>query len=232
MRELVSIKLKKMATFYQCNIMNEFVFIKLKKMYSLVLVIIFICGASIPVADAMIEEMEVTPSNTNGIELGELSFMQLVLFALIFLKLSALYNVGVLPVEIDLGALFTSGNNSTLGGFVSTVNNNAGRGLVDPEAELSTYFLDCPLQFVCDVDAWASRDHDFFAERLIASWFRNPNYTWHHEKAGIFGGRGTCREMYPCPFDVQEVVGIRIPGSQRISSDTNEISVDDSYSFF
>ncbi|XP_068247426.1 uncharacterized protein [Palaemon carinicauda] len=189
--------------------------------FAVVILVLIVSFFLVPVFGT-IEEVEVTPTNTNGVELGELSFMQFVLFAFIFLKFVALYSVGVLPLEIDLGAVVDKFFNATV----------KGRGFVDSEAELSTYFLDCPLQFVCDVDAWASRDHDFFAERLIASWFRNPNYTWHHEKAGIFGGRGTCREMYPCPFDVQEVVGIRIPGSQRISSDTNEISVDDSYSFF
>ncbi|XP_066967047.1 uncharacterized protein [Macrobrachium rosenbergii] len=169
-----------------------------------------------------IEEVEVTPTNTNGVELGELSFMQFVLFAIIFLKLVTLYTVGVLPLEIDLGAFVDKFFNFT----------TTGRGFVDSEAELSTYFLDCPLQFVCDVDAWASRDHEYFAERLIASWFRHPNHTWQHENAGIYAGRGTCREMYPCPFDVQEVVGIRIPGSQRIASGGNDLNVDDSYSFF
>ncbi|XP_068247427.1 uncharacterized protein [Palaemon carinicauda] len=150
-------------------------------------------------------------------DFGRLSYGQMIGVSIATIFFVVVWALGVIPIEVDLG---------------QWINLRRKRNTDGPLAELSTYFLDCPLQFVCDVDAWASRDHDFFAERLIASWFRNPNYTWHHEKAGIFGGRGTCREMYPCPFDVQEVVGIRIPGSQRISSDTNEISVDDSYSFF
>lgn len=65
----------------------------------------------------MIEEVEVTPSNTNGVELGELSFMQFLLLLLIFLKFVTLYSVGVLPVEIDLGGLFEESTSAR--GFVN-----------------------------------------------------------------------------------------------------------------
>ncbi|XP_037800936.1 uncharacterized protein LOC119595825 isoform X1 [Penaeus monodon] len=164
-------------------------------------------------AEAALEEIEATPTNTNGIEIGELSFMQLLLFMLVFLKLVTLYSLGVLPIEIDLGASFT--------GFTSE------RGLVDKDAEISTYLLDCPLQFVCDVDAWANRDHDYYLESLIASWFRNSNHTWQRPDSEVYGGHGTCKEMYPCPFDVQAVVGIRIPGSNVLPGAEEE-----SYSFF
>lgn len=179
------------------------------------LTLLAICWLAVPV-HGTIEEVEVTPSNTNALELGELSFMQFVLLALIFLKLVALYTVGVLPIEINLGAAIQNFTNK--------------RGFIEKEAEITTYFMDCPLQFVCDLDAWANRDHDSFSERLIASWFRNSNQTWHHENAGVFGGGGTCKEMYPCPFDVQEVVGIRIPGSNALTEPNN--NKDDSYSFF
>ncbi|XP_037800937.1 uncharacterized protein LOC119595825 isoform X2 [Penaeus monodon] len=161
----------------------------------------------------MIEEVEVTPSNTNGVELGELSFMQFLLLLLIFLKFVTLYSVGVLPVEIDLGGLFEE--------------STSARGFVNKEAEISTYLLDCPLQFVCDVDAWANRDHDYYLESLIASWFRNSNHTWQRPDSEVYGGHGTCKEMYPCPFDVQAVVGIRIPGSNVLPGAEEE-----SYSFF
>ncbi|KAK3855683.1 hypothetical protein Pcinc_037929, partial [Petrolisthes cinctipes] len=53
--------------------------------------------------EALFEEVEVDPSNTNGMELGEISFLQFLLGSLIFLKLVALYAGGVLPIEIDLG---------------------------------------------------------------------------------------------------------------------------------
>lgn len=72
-----------------------------------------------PRAEAALEEIEATPTNTNGIEIGELSFMQLLLLMLVFLKLVTLYSLGVLPIEIDLGASFT--------GFTSE------RGLVDKD---------------------------------------------------------------------------------------------------
>lgn len=58
--------------------------------------------------EALFEEVEVDPSNTNGMELGEISFLQFILGAIIFLKLVALYAGGVLPIEIDLGGKFDS----------------------------------------------------------------------------------------------------------------------------
>lgn len=77
-------------------------------------------------AEAALEEIEATPTNTNGIEIGELSFMQLLLFMLVFLKLVTLYSLGVLPIEIDLGASFT--------GFTSE------RGLVDKDVSSVSFF--------------------------------------------------------------------------------------------
>jgi len=52
------------------------------------------------------EEIEGTPTNTNGFEIGELSMPQYVFMMLVFLKLSLLYGSGVLPLEINLGALW------------------------------------------------------------------------------------------------------------------------------
>ena len=54
-------------------------------------------------SSGLIEEIEATPTNTNGIELGELSLPQFALLMLIFLKMTLLYSVGVLPLEIRLG---------------------------------------------------------------------------------------------------------------------------------
>ncbi|XP_066967048.1 uncharacterized protein [Macrobrachium rosenbergii] len=150
-------------------------------------------------------------------DFGRLSYGQMIGVSIATIFFVVVWALGFIPLYVDLG---------------QWINLRRKRQVSGPLAELSTYFLDCPLQFVCDVDAWASRDHEYFAERLIASWFRHPNHTWQHENAGIYAGRGTCREMYPCPFDVQEVVGIRIPGSQRIASGGNDLNVDDSYSFF
>lgn len=62
---------------------------------------------AVPQVEAAVEEIDITPSNTNGIELGELSILQLVFFVLLLLKLVTLYAVGVLPVEVDLGGTFT-----------------------------------------------------------------------------------------------------------------------------
>ncbi|XP_050694309.1 uncharacterized protein LOC126984595 [Eriocheir sinensis] len=81
----------------------------------------------------------------------------------------------------------------------------------------ASFLLDCPLQFVCEVDDWANRDHVGLLENLLAYWFRNPKKRWRRPDAAVFGGVGSCQEMYPCPFDVQEVVGIRIPGSNYTS---------------
>ena len=55
---------------------------------------------------AVFEEIEGTPTNTNGFEIGELSMPQYVFMMLVFLKLSLLYGSGVLPLEINLGALW------------------------------------------------------------------------------------------------------------------------------
>ena len=48
------------------------------------------------------EEIEATPTNSNGMELGELSMPQYLLMMLIFLKFTLLYAMGILPLEIDL----------------------------------------------------------------------------------------------------------------------------------
>ncbi|XP_042219456.1 uncharacterized protein LOC121864487 isoform X2 [Homarus americanus] len=153
---------------------------------------------------AVVEEIEVDPSNTNGFELGELSFLQFVLGCVIFIKIVALYAVGVLPIEVDLGF-----NSDSLA---------SRRTFTGRDMDASTFMLDCPMQFVCDVDAWANRDHQHLTERLIASWFRNPNHTWTKPDAQVFAGVGTCKEMYPCPFNVQDVVGFHIPGTNQLAN--------------
>lgn len=58
-------------------------------------------STAVPEAEAAVEEIDVTPSNTNGIEIGELSLLQFV-FLFVLLKLVTLYSVGVLPIEVDL----------------------------------------------------------------------------------------------------------------------------------
>ena len=68
-------------------------------------IFVFILINKVEYGDCSIEEIEATPTNTNGIELGELSLSQLVLVMLVFLKLTLLYSVGVLPLEIDLGGM-------------------------------------------------------------------------------------------------------------------------------
>lgn len=59
-------------------------------------------STAVPEAEAAVEEIDVTPSNTNGIEIGELSLLQFVFFLFVLLKLVTLYSVGVLPIEVDL----------------------------------------------------------------------------------------------------------------------------------
>ncbi|XP_045595598.1 uncharacterized protein [Procambarus clarkii] len=172
-------------------------------------VVLLVSTTWLAVVQAVVEEVEVDPTNTNGFELGELSFLQFVLGCLIFIEIVVLYSVGVLPIEVDLG--FTNA------GLTRRRRPRGGTTLATP-----TFLMECPLQYVCEVDAWANRDHDFFLEKLLASWFRNANHTWTHPEAVTFAGAGTCREMYPCPFDVQEVVGIRIPGSNSLASTQEE----------
>ena len=58
---------------------------------------------------ALIEEVEATPTNTNAIELGELSLPQFIWLTIVFLKFVLLYAVGVIPLEIDLGGTFFEG---------------------------------------------------------------------------------------------------------------------------
>ncbi|XP_071513688.1 uncharacterized protein [Panulirus ornatus] len=179
--------------------------------------------SSVTYVSATFEEIEVDPSNTNGFELGELSFLQFVLGSIIFLKIVALYAVGVLPIEVDLGF-----------GSKDEIISRRRRPRAATHMEETSFLLDCPLQFVCDVDDWANReDHQHYAERLLASWFRNPKHSWHQPGADVYTGIGTCKEMYPCPFDVQEVIGIRIPGSNDLtsSSSSSANSQEDSYVF-
>ena len=62
---------------------------------------------------ALIEEIEATPTNSNGMEIGELSTLQFVILMLLFLKMTLLYAMGVLPLEIDLGCVYFDDCNPT-----------------------------------------------------------------------------------------------------------------------
>ncbi|CAL4062269.1 unnamed protein product [Meganyctiphanes norvegica] len=190
--------------------------------------VLWACVCTVGV-QGLTEEIEITPSNTNGFEIGELSTLQFVVMMLIFLKLVTLYAIGVLPFEVDLGGGLPPALSNRRKGVKPRPQDSHYHSLYHQEQSSysttnramswsSSYFLDCPLQFVCDVDFWANQEHDGFMESLIAGWFKNPNHTWTHPDATAFGGRGTCREMYPCPFDVQEAIGITIPGTQNLQS--------------
>ncbi|KAG7170467.1 hypothetical protein Hamer_G018954 [Homarus americanus] len=134
---------------------------------------------------AVVEEIEVDPSNTNGFELGELSFLQFVLGCVIFIKIVALYAVGVLPIEVDLG--FNSDSLASRRTFT-------GR-------DVSHSFPHCTAHWAAH---WAAVE--------------NPNHTWTKPDAQVFAGVGTCKEMYPCPFNVQDVVGFHIPGTNQLAN--------------
>ncbi|XP_018026040.1 uncharacterized protein LOC108681512 isoform X1 [Hyalella azteca] len=105
------------------------------------------------------------------------------------------------------------------------------RDLLPENHLLRSVMWDCPLQFVCEVDHWANRDHEFLIESMIAKWLRNPsNHTFHSTQGQVFGGLPeTCPAMYPCPFDVQKAVGITIPGSARAVRNDVDHSDPDSY---
>nr|XP_053640682.1 uncharacterized protein LOC128694567 [Cherax quadricarinatus] len=85
--------------------------------------------------------------------------MQFIMGSLIFIMFVVLYAEGVLPVEVDLG-------------FPNTVAGQTRNPRADNRVGASIVFVDCPLQFVCEMETWANRDHDRFLDRLIASWFR------------------------------------------------------------
>ncbi|XP_042219457.1 uncharacterized protein LOC121864487 isoform X3 [Homarus americanus] len=135
------------------------------------------------------------------VDFGKLNLMQFSLVAVSTVVFVLMWAVGLIPMNINLGRR-TRRHPHTL---PSTM-------------DASTFMLDCPMQFVCDVDAWANRDHQHLTERLIASWFRNPNHTWTKPDAQVFAGVGTCKEMYPCPFNVQDVVGFHIPGTNQLAN--------------
>ena len=78
--------------------------------YQLSLLLALLAYVLLKEAEALTEEIEATPTNTNGFEIGELSMPQYMLMMLIFLKLVLLYAVGVLPLEIDLGGLWDPDN--------------------------------------------------------------------------------------------------------------------------
>lgn len=202
-------------------------------------VVIWACVGAVGVHGA-IEEIEITPTNTNGFEIGELSTLQFVVMMLIFLKLITLYSIGVLPFEVDLGGALPPAL-SNRKKWVKPQEKQAYHPQYQYEYQQQPshygarhmswsggYFFDCPLQFVCDIDFWANKEHDGFVESMIAGWFKNPNHTWSHPDSQTFGGRGTCKEMYPCPFDVQEVIGITIPGTNNLQS----LDPEDEASFF
>ncbi|XP_018026042.1 uncharacterized protein LOC108681512 isoform X3 [Hyalella azteca] len=196
---------------------------------------------------AMVTEVEATPTAINGLLIGELSVSQYIFFMLIFLKFTLLYAVGVLPLEIDLGGVWDP-NSRPLPGAVdpsrvgsSEARSSFGRSLDHHDTKynqtasqnhlLRSVMWDCPLQFVCEVDHWANRDHEFLIESMIAKWLRNPsNHTFHSTQGQVFGGLPeTCPAMYPCPFDVQKAVGITIPGSARAVRNDVDHSDPDSY---
>ena len=77
---------------------------KILKINYLILFFIILIGIIKPI-ECTVEEIEATPTNTNGIELGELSLIQFILLIFVFLKLTVLYSMGVLPLEIDLGGM-------------------------------------------------------------------------------------------------------------------------------
>ncbi|XP_069951800.1 uncharacterized protein [Cherax quadricarinatus] len=172
-----------------------------------VLQLLLVVSNWLTLVQAVIESVQVTPSNTSGFLIGELSFLQFLVACALFLQLVAIYANGGLPIEIDLDFANRGGNPNT-----------ARDRRADTRVGASIVFVDCPLQFVCEMETWANRDHDRFLDRLIASWFRSPNITWNRPEAATFAGMGICMEMYPCPFDVQEVVGFRIPGSNSLTS--------------
>ncbi|XP_071513687.1 uncharacterized protein [Panulirus ornatus] len=191
-----------------------------------------------------VNTINVTPVNTLGFELGELSGLQMIFLSLVFLKLVTLTFLGVLPVDVDLGAVgkharylmtWARSEDDHEDPYLQYLEvQDAAQGRSVQKMEETSFLLDCPLQFVCDVDDWANReDHQHYAERLLASWFRNPKHSWHQPGADVYTGIGTCKEMYPCPFDVQEVIGIRIPGSNDLtsSSSSSANSQEDSYVF-
>ncbi|XP_018026041.1 uncharacterized protein LOC108681512 isoform X2 [Hyalella azteca] len=220
---------------------------KEKQRLGLLLVLEVICALIVEV-HAIAEEIEATPTNTNGVELGEVSMAQFILLLFVFLKLTLLYSVGILPLEIDLGGLWDPASGSVFGSHKSSSASSAAPSEVEVGRSFDGYHAkydetvsqnhllrsvmwDCPLQFVCEVDHWANRDHEFLIESMIAKWLRNPsNHTFHSTQGQVFGGLPeTCPAMYPCPFDVQKAVGITIPGSARAVRNDVDHSDPDSY---
>ena len=57
-----------------------------------------------------IDEIEATPTNTNALELGDLSMPQFLVFCAVFLLVVTLYAVEVVPVEVDLGYFYGTGS--------------------------------------------------------------------------------------------------------------------------
>ena len=50
---------------------------------------------------------------------------------------------------------------------------------------------------------------------IISRDYVNSNGTFSSSKGRVYGGLpDSCPEMHPCPVDIQEVVGIRIPGAK------------------
>ncbi|XP_045131000.1 uncharacterized protein LOC123516027 [Portunus trituberculatus] len=196
----------------------------------LLLLLLLLLPLLLPVTEAAIEEVEITPSSTNGIELGELSYPQFLFACIIFIKLVTLYAVGVLPVEINLGEKFGFeyyddydyyDDFERLGTEVRNVpveiqrrrgHDEKPRMLQHPLPGLA---LDCTLQYICEVDRWTLRSHASLPEKMLAYIFRNEKAVFTKREGVTYGGLGTCREMYPCPLDIQTVVGIKIPGSQQ-----------------
>lgn len=60
----------------------------------------------LPGAEAFIDAISITPSNTNGMTLGQLSWPQFLLLLIIFLQIVVLTVQGTLPLDVNLSQLF------------------------------------------------------------------------------------------------------------------------------
>ncbi|KAK8379398.1 hypothetical protein O3P69_019359 [Scylla paramamosain] len=142
----------------------------------------------------------------------------------VFIKLVTLYAVGILPVEINLGDKFGFDYQSDYEDYNGADAFEAGEELTrrrhDDEkprmiqSPLPGLALDCTLQYTCELDRWTGRSHSTMPEKFLAYIFSNDKAVFRKQEGVTYGGLGTCREMYPCPWDVQSLVGLPIPGSE------------------
>lgn len=87
------------------------------------LIVLIVTAWNVHTSTGAVEEVQVTPSNTSGFQVGELSVYQYLILIMTFLKIVIMYAMGILPIEVDLGGLLETG---TISGALNHTSSSGG----------------------------------------------------------------------------------------------------------